>query len=122
MKGTLTIGYVDKDGVDHHQDIVLSAKMVDNVDILTEQMEDGVKYVPYSYLLQTNNKYGGDTVSFTVRHMNDGEIEEAILRHWLNQQHSEGNHLEINNYKALYDDQYDDSWEQEEEKSQEEED
>ena len=43
--------------------------------IITDNVEDGVKYVPYSSLLQTDNLYDDDLVQFVVT---DGELPNGV--------------------------------------------
>lgn len=43
--------------------------------IVTESLYDGVKYVPYSHVIMTNNKYGDDAIKFSLA---DGKLPKGI--------------------------------------------
>lgn len=43
--------------------------------IVTDQLYDGVKYVPYSYVIMTNSMYGTDAMEFTII---DGQLPNGI--------------------------------------------
>ncbi len=44
--------------------------------IITDTLDDGVKYVPYSFLIQTNNKYDWNEVRFSLE---EGTLPEGMV-------------------------------------------
>ena len=70
ISGTLTIS---ADGQEP-QTIKLTGK-AGNPEIVTEKINDAVKYVPYSYLIATNNMHEWNKVTFTLI---DGELPEGL--------------------------------------------
>lgn len=69
IEGTLTIYADDQEPV-----IIKLSGRAQNPSIITEQLEDAVKYVPYSYMITTNNMYDWNTVSFSYT----GEIPSGM--------------------------------------------
>ncbi|MCD7760913.1 MAG: putative Ig domain-containing protein, partial [Clostridiales bacterium] len=70
IEGTLTV-YADG-----QEPIVINLTGVaQNPGIVTESVDDAVKYVPYSYLITTDNMYDWTEVNFTLT---DGELPEGL--------------------------------------------
>ena len=89
VSGTLIIGFKDSEGnVVEEQRILLTGEVIGNLEISTTSMERGVKYVHYSQLVQTNSKYGGDSVSFTLKDLSDEQVQLILTEKWLKQNQS----------------------------------
>ena len=65
IKGTLEIGYGDEANPTEKIIIKLTG-VAGSPKITTEDVVDGVKYVPYSSVIQTNNMYASDAISFSI--------------------------------------------------------
>lgn len=67
ISGILVIGYdSDGDEIPEEEVRIQLTGIVGDLAINTETVQDGVKYVPYSQLIQTNNMYADDAVTFTL--------------------------------------------------------
>ena len=74
--GTLFIGYdSDGDGEPEEETRIKLTGIVGDLLINTETLSNGVKFVPYSQLIQTNNMYADDAVHFAV---SDGSLPAGL--------------------------------------------
>ncbi len=65
--GVLALGYdSDGDGTPEEEVRIQLSGIVGDLLINTETLQDGVKYVPYSQLIQTNNMYADDAITFEI--------------------------------------------------------
>ena len=69
IEGTLTIYADGQDPV-----IIKLSGQAQNPQITTEELGEAVKYVPYSYMVTTNNMYDWTDVKFTM----DGELPDGV--------------------------------------------
>ena len=65
VSGRLTIRY--NDGEKDQEQVIILKGVAGNAKIVTETVNDGVKFVPYSSLIQTSNMYSDDAVSFSIK-------------------------------------------------------
>ena len=70
IKGTLTISAKDQEDV-----VIELTGVASNPRITTEGLKDGVKYVPYSSIVTTNNMYDWNTVAFSLE---EGELPPGL--------------------------------------------
>ena len=76
VSGTLVIGYTGG-GTEPVEEVRISLTGVAGAPkITTETVVDGVQYVPYSSLIQTNNMYESDAVTFELT---GGELPEGVI-------------------------------------------
>lgn len=76
VSGTLVIGYTGG-GTGPVEEVRISLTGVAGAPkITTETVVDGVQYVPYSSLIQTNNMYESDAVTFELT---GGELPEGVI-------------------------------------------
>jgi len=66
ISGTLVIGYTGEDDVVDEEVRIALTGMAGTPKITTESVVEGIKYVPYSSVIQTNNMYGSHDVEFTI--------------------------------------------------------
>lgn len=66
ISGTLVIGYTGANGQKGEEQRIHLTGTAGVPEIVTETVVDGVKYVPYSALIQTNNMYDADAAKFTL--------------------------------------------------------
>lgn len=64
ISGTLTIGYGDPE--DPTEVTIKLTGLAGDVKIITDQVVNGVKYVPYSCVIQTNSMYASNAVTFAL--------------------------------------------------------
>ena len=69
IEGTLTIYADGQDPV-----VIKLSGQAQNPQITTEELGEAVKYVPYSYMVTTNNMYDWTNVKFTM----DGELPDGV--------------------------------------------
>lgn len=70
ISGTLKIS------ADGQEDVLIELRgYAGNPRITTEALDDGVKYVPYSYMIDTNNMYEWNDVIYTIT---DGYLPEGV--------------------------------------------
>lgn len=74
ISGTLVIGYGDKDNPTEEVRIKLTG-VAGTPKITTTSVIDGVKYVPYSSVIQTNNMKASDAISFKVT---SGKLPDGV--------------------------------------------
>ena len=68
IDGILVIGYdAEGDGNPEQEVRIKLTGLVGDLAINTTTLRDGVKYVPYSQLIQTNNMYADDAVTFELK-------------------------------------------------------
>lgn len=70
VKGTLTISADGQDDV-----VIQLTGRATNPTIVTKELDDGVKYVPYSYVVATDNMNDWNTVTFSIE---SGELPEGL--------------------------------------------
>lgn len=77
ISGTLKI-YSGKEGDAASSELlatIILSGQAQNPTIITDQMEDAVKYVPYSYMITTNNMYDWNEVTFSIT---EGSIPDGM--------------------------------------------
>lgn len=77
IKGTLKI-YSGEEGNSSNSELLATINLSDlaqNPEIITAKLDDAVKYVPYSYLITTNNMYDWVNVSYKIT---DGDLPAGI--------------------------------------------
>ena len=77
IEGTLKI-YSGKEGNKGDSELlatIILSDLAQNPEIITEEVDDAVKYVPYSYLITTDNMYDWVNVSYKLT---DGTLPEGV--------------------------------------------
>lgn len=77
IEGTLKI-YSGQKGNAENSELLATIKLSDlaqNPEIITEEVDDAVKYVPYSYLITTDNMYDWVNVSYELT---EGSLPEGV--------------------------------------------
>lgn len=76
ISGTLVIGYTGGEGQTGEEVRIQLTGVAGIPEITTSRIVDGVKYVPYSSMIQTNNMYGSDRITFEIT---EGTLPSGVI-------------------------------------------